>query len=124
MSYKFWGEAITELIGFPSPFEVTGVSYKLHKFYDFIIIEFPSPLEVTGGSNVMKMSTLSNLGQFPSPLEVTGVSYTIFNDIIEIVFDISVPSRGDWGFLPEVAAYHRNRERRFPSPLEETGGSY
>ena len=72
--YKFTKRV--EEVPFPSPFEVTGVSYKLHKFYDFIIIEFPSPLEVTG------------------------VSYTIFNDIIEIVFDISVPSRGDWGFLP------------------------
>ena len=37
---------------------------------------------------------------------------------------VSVPSRGNWGFLRECGNYVEIRGSAFPSPLEVTGVSY
>lgn len=36
---------------------------------------------------------------------------------------VSVPSRGEWGFLPQSVVGYDLKPDMFPSPREETGGS-
>ena len=59
---------------------------------------FPSPLEVIGVSNATEDNSGVDFSKFPSPLEETGVSNKIAELDTEQVGNVSVPSRGDWGF--------------------------
>ena len=61
---------------FPSPPEVTGVSYRISINYRMYLEAFPSPFEVTGGGYYLGVALIATIAfVFPSPLEVTGVSY-------------------------------------------------
>ena len=64
------------------------------------------------------------LGWFPSPLEVTGVSNAERRNLNEKL-KVSVPSRGEWGFLQDLnLGEYGMIWTEFPSPLEVTGVSY
>ena len=59
-----------ELRRFPSPFEVTGVSYYVTSDEAGSFCMFPSPLEVTGGSYLTEYGITLESVRFPYPLEV------------------------------------------------------
>ena len=61
---------------------------------------------------------------FPSPLEETGVSNSTKPTDKSKSMIVSVPSRGEWGFLLEDGLNKVREAMRFPSPFEETGVSY
>ena len=61
---------------FPSPPELTGVSYKMENILSIRDAKmFPSPPEVIGVSYKTKLETIIFERRFPYPPEVTGVSY-------------------------------------------------
>ena len=61
---------------------------------------FPYPPEITKAYYTDKYaSEVSNLEDFSSPPEVNGVSYWVKPVIVIKNLCVSVPSRGDWGFL-------------------------
>ena len=71
---KNYGRLMNEL--FPSPFEVTGVSYPMTStFFKNPLFAFPSPLEVTEGS-------------YLNNVQLIGRTTAVF-----------VPSRGEWELL-------------------------
>ena len=62
--------------------------------------------------------------QFPFPPEVTGVSYKYYSNDDITIDHVSVPSRGDWGFLLNKELTYHTEIPEFPYPLEVTGVSY
>ena len=61
-------------------------------------VPFPSPLEVIGVSNPRYSQNPNDTKGFPSPLEVIGVSNKKSVSFMKHICQVSVPSRGDWGF--------------------------
>ena len=61
---------------------------------------FPPPLEVAGSYYKVEtdIDVLKALG-FPSPLEVIGGSYMQKTTQVALLHQVSVPFRGNWGFL-------------------------
>ena len=75
---------------------------KLHEEY-LSNHQFPSPFEVTGVSYSGKDTLLGQVSsRFPSPFEVTGVSYRWKTRDEAATYYVSVPSRGDWGVLQRL----------------------
>lgn len=62
--------------------------------------------------------------KFPYPTEVTGGSYKLIFHLYDFEANVSVPSRGNWGFLQKRLEEFRRLGILFPSPLEVTGVSY
>ena len=69
--------------------------------------KFPSPLEVTGVSYRIEVDNTTIPFAFPSPLEVTGVSYGSGITSSMLSPWVSVPSRGDWGVLRMILVEYR-----------------
>ena len=65
---------------------------------EFFKLSFPSPLEVIGVSNRVGLLLEVKPDLFPSPLEVIGVSNKKSVSFMKHICQVSVPSRGDWGF--------------------------
>ena len=63
------------LEAFPSPFEVTGVSYRIEVDNTTIPFAFPSPLEVTGVSPRPAADPTTPPPASPSPPAVPGACY-------------------------------------------------
>ena len=101
-SYQDKVEVSEDFLAFPFPLKETGGAYKLaHYVYETKTYLFPPPLEVTGVSyHIGRFTPLVRRNKFPSPLEVNGGSYT-HEKVIEWSqqYCVSVPSRGEWGFL-------------------------
>ena len=108
---------------FPSPPEVTGVSYSSAMNEKASHDVFPSPHEVAEVSNVCEIWAYAESMAFPSPLEVTEVSYVLNWTERRKILWVSVPSRGDWGFLRPQTKLVLVGDEEFPSPLEVTGVS-
>ena len=96
---------------------------KLHEEY-LSNHQFPSPFEVTGVSYSGKDTLLGQVSsRFPSPFEVTGVSYRWKTRDEAATYYVSVPSRGDWGVLPNTE--NTNEKKTLVSvPSRGEWGSY
>lgn len=95
-SYKYWDRYESKSIsGFPSPFEVTGVSYSKSKDPKRGLTFRFRPLPSGDGG---KRWIISN-NRFPYHLEVTGGLTKRKRKLWQWLEKVSVPSRGEWGFL-------------------------
>ena len=57
------------------------------------------PSGVTGGSYMEKLGYINSFEMFPYPPEVTGGAYLNNVQLIGRTTAVSVPFRGNWGFL-------------------------
>ena len=87
--------------------------------------EFPPLFKVVGGFlPVVPFENKIPTHTFPYPPEVDVVSYETRRQLLrQGRCNVSVPSRGDWGFLRNKMAVFIS-VLLFPSPLEVTGVSY